>query len=149
VISDPGWNSGKASSRREEVWMPRYAAFIYVPTEFQSPASPELFARVLEEYSEFGTAATEAGVLRVGEALAPLDSAVTVLRAGGRSGPVVLRTGPFAQTDLVLDGFYLLECENDDEAAEWASRIPGAWYGRVEVRPCVDVESETVPGSSS
>jgi hypothetical protein len=38
----------------------------------------------------------------------------------------------------VLGGFYLLDCADLDEAIRWASQIPGAWHGRVEVRPVID-----------
>jgi hypothetical protein len=29
-----------------------------------------------------------------------------------------------------------------DEALKWAQQIPGAWYGRVEVRPVVEWEDQ-------
>jgi hypothetical protein len=53
----------------------------------------------------------------------------------------VFTDGPFAETKEVLGGFYLLEAADLDEALRWAQRIPGAWYGKVEVRPCVDFDT--------
>ena len=50
--------------------------------------------------------------------------------------------GPFAETKEVLGGFYLLDCKDLDEAISWAAQIPGAWYGRVEVRPVIDFSGE-------
>jgi hypothetical protein len=38
----------------------------------------------------------------------------------------------------VLNGFYLLECADLDEAIATAARIPGAWHGAVEVRPVIE-----------
>ncbi|MEX1004924.1 MAG: YciI family protein [Acidimicrobiia bacterium] len=32
----------------------------------------------------------------------------------------------------------MLSCADLDEAIGWAARIPGAWHGKVEVRPVVD-----------
>jgi hypothetical protein len=50
----------------------------------------------------------------------------------------VTTDGPFAETKEILGGFYLLDCADLDEALKWAAQIPGAWYGKVEVRPCID-----------
>jgi hypothetical protein len=55
---------------------------------------------------------------------------------------VVTTDGPFAETKEVLGGFYLLRCADLDEALRWAAKIPGAWRGKVEVRPVVDFSQE-------
>ena len=46
--------------------------------------------------------------------------------------------GPFAETKEQLGGFYLLECENLDEALEWAKKVPLTPPGSIEVRPVMD-----------
>lgn len=123
--------------------MPRYAALIYDIPSGTDP-SPEEWARVLEEYNAFGDAAAAAGVLVAGEALEGASTATTVQVSGGtKDGDVIMTDGPFAETKEVLGGFYLLDCANLDEALAWARRIPGAWYGKVEVRPCVDFAGES------
>jgi hypothetical protein len=43
--------------------------------------------------------------------------------------------GPFAVTKEVLVGYFLLECDDLDEALRHAARFPNARYGSVEVRP--------------
>ena len=43
--------------------------------------------------------------------------------------------GPFAETREQLGGFYLLNCNDLDEAIAYAAKIPSAPYGSVEVRP--------------
>jgi hypothetical protein len=43
--------------------------------------------------------------------------------------------GPFAETKEQLGGYYLFECDNLDQAIEWASKIPAARHGSIEVRP--------------
>ena len=46
--------------------------------------------------------------------------------------------GPFAETKEQLAGYYILDCEDLDEALAWAARIPTACAGKigcVEVRP--------------
>jgi hypothetical protein len=47
--------------------------------------------------------------------------------------------GPFAETKEQIAGFYIMECEDLDEAIEIASRNPAARYGTVEVRPVWEI----------
>ncbi len=54
----------------------------------------------------------------------------TIVRRRGESTSV--QEGPFAETNEVFVGFYLLECANLEAAVEWAKRIPRA---NVEIRP--------------
>jgi hypothetical protein len=54
------------------------------------------------------------------------------------NGKVLLTDGPFAETKEQLAGYYILDCEDLDEALEWAAKIPtacGGAPGCVEVRP--------------
>lgn len=119
--------------------MPRYAALIYTVEENEINASPEEWAATMAQYNAFGETAGAAGVIGGGEALQPTTTATTVHVIGGaKGGDVVTTDGPFAETKEVLGGFYLLDCKDLDEALHWAAQIPGAWHGRVEVRPVVD-----------
>jgi hypothetical protein len=112
---------------------------IYGPAEDPAQQSEEDWAQVMKEYTEFGETAGAAGVIGGGEALEPPSTATTVhVKGGAKGGDVVTTDGPFAETKEVLGGFYLLDCSDLDEALKWAAQIPGAWYGRVEVRPCID-----------
>jgi hypothetical protein len=123
--------------------MPKYAALIYSPAETEGMGTPEDWARVMAEYNEFGEAAGAAGVIVGGEALHDTKTATTITVKGGKGGDVLTTDGPFAETKEVLGGFYLLECADLDEAIKWASQIPGAWHGRVEVRPCLEFPDES------
>jgi len=118
--------------------MPTYAALIYTPAEAEGQGTPEEWAAVMADYNAFGEEAGAAGVIVGGEALEDTHTATTVHVKGGRGGEVVTTDGPFAETKEVLGGFYLLKCADLDEAIEWASKIPGAWHGKVEVRPVID-----------
>ncbi len=118
--------------------MPRYAALIY-STEDDTGTDPEVWAATMAEYNDFGATAGAAGVIGGGEALQDTSTATTVhVKGGAKGGEVVTTDGPFAETKEVLGGFYLLDCADLDAAIHWASQIPGAWHGRVEVRPVID-----------
>ena len=123
--------------------MPRYAALIYEGAEAAEQATPDQWATVMAEYNEFGANGGAAGVIAGGEALQPPSMATTIHVSGGaKGGDVIMTDGPFAETKEVLGGFYLLDCKDLDEALKWAAQIPGAWRGRVEVRPVVDFSGE-------
>ena len=64
--------------------------------------------------------------------LQPVSTATTVrIREGKR----LVTDGPFAETKEQLGGYYILECENIDEALAYAAKIPAAENGSIEVRP--------------
>ena len=113
--------------------MPTYAALIYsADVDPTSPAAAEM----MTDYNEFGEAA--AAVIRGGKALYPTATATTVRVTGGKGGDIVTTDGPYAETKEALTGFYLIECNDLDEAVKVAAQIPAAWDGAVEVRPVVE-----------
>jgi hypothetical protein len=83
-----------------------------------------------EEYGAYGQ--KHAGIIKGGNALQPTSTAKTVRVRDGKS---VTTDGPFAETKEQLGGYYLIEANSIDEAAEIAAGIPGARYGGIEVRP--------------
>ncbi|WP_433721012.1 YciI family protein [Actinoplanes sp. CA-051413] len=46
--------------------------------------------------------------------------------------------GPFAETKEQLGGFWVLRCQDLDEALSWAAKCSAACMGPVEVRPFED-----------
>lgn len=115
--------------------MPQYLALIYGPADQQIIRPDDFQGEMMADYGEFGVAGAESGVVVGGNALQSTDTATTVSVLGGKGGEIVTTDGPFAETKEVLGGYYLLECSDLDQAIEWAARIPGAWQGKVEVRP--------------
>jgi hypothetical protein len=114
--------------------MTLYAALIYGAELDRGDGTPP--REMSREYAEFTKAA--AAVIRGGEGLYPTSTATVVRVIGGKGGDVVTTDGPYAETKEVLNGFFLLECADLDEAIATAARIPGAWHGAVEVRPVVE-----------
>jgi hypothetical protein len=114
----------------------KFVALIYNDESLYADATPQDAAAVFAAHGEFGQAATEAGVFNgVGDGLQPTATATTVRV---RDGERLLTDGPYAETKEQLGGFYALECKDLDEALEWASKIPEAKTGSIEVRPVID-----------
>jgi hypothetical protein len=56
-------------------------------------------------------------------------------RVTARDGRINTTDGPFAEVKEFLAGFYLIDCDDLDQAVAYAARIPEAALGLVEVRP--------------
>ena len=100
----------------------------------------------IDEYWRLDDEATSAGVFLASQALEPSESTRSVRI---REGEVIVTDGPFAETKEQLGGFYLLECGSADEAIEWATKVPAARSGRVDVRPVLEFErSDSTPAAA-
>ncbi|MFI5273015.1 MAG: YciI family protein [Ktedonobacterales bacterium] len=111
----------------------RYALLIYTNEVADSQASPQEQAAGMAGYQAFGEQFKDK--IGGGDALLPTSSATTVRV---RDGKTLATDGPFAETKEQLGGFYLVTCDNLDEAIQIASRIPGAQNGEIEVRPVME-----------
>ena len=88
------------------------------------------------EYDAFSELLKTRGAYEAGEALQPTATATTVRVVDGQT---VATDGPYAETKEALGGFYLVEAADLDEAIDYASRIPGARRGAVEIRPIFEL----------
>jgi hypothetical protein len=79
----------------------------------------------------------DAGVLIDCAPLYPPASSTTVQV---REGETLLTDGPAAEIKEHFGGFTLIECADLDEALKWASSLPTARDGSVEVRPVIQTQ---------
>ena len=103
------------------------------PAEGPQPGTAE-FGAYMQGYQKFTSDMAESKKMVHADALQGVETATTVSVRGGKIETV---DGPFAETKEVLGGYYLLECENLEEAIQHAAKIPTADFGRIEVRPVV------------
>jgi hypothetical protein len=112
----------------------RYMMLVY-STEGPDGLAAEEAVRIRAGHQKVMDEATRKGVLVGAEPLAPTSTATTVRVQGSK---IVVTDGPFAETKEHLAGYYIIECENLDEAIEWAAKIPTACQGTegcIEIRP--------------
>ena len=112
----------------------RYLALIYTEERTEPPSDGE-GRQMMAEYGEYTQMIKDRGAMLGGEALEP-STATTTVRV--RDGKVSTTDGPFAETKEQLGGYYLLDCKDLDEAIDLASKIPGARWGAIEVRPILE-----------
>jgi hypothetical protein len=94
-------------------------------------------ADIIDQHLAVWREAHARGAYVSSEALGADPRAATTLRI--RNGEVQKTDGPFAETKEVLGGYYVLDCENLEDAVRYATRIPDAKYGSVEIRPVIHV----------
>jgi hypothetical protein len=100
------------------------------------PAEREAFVRQSEElWAEI----TGSGELVSGTALADpvLTRTVQV-----QDGVPVITDGPFLEAKEELAGYFVLDCPSRDRVEEIAARFPDVRFGRVEIRPIMDMSGQ-------
>ncbi|MBC3766251.1 YciI family protein [Neptunicella marina] len=90
------------------------------------------------EYMGFTEEMQAKGVLIAGD---PLKEVATATTVRVKDGQMLSTDGPFAETREQLGGYYILECQNLDEAMSYAAQIPAAKTGSIEIRPILDVDA--------
>ncbi len=83
--------------------MALYVALCYYDRDRYWDEPPE--TEFSPQYTEFARRATEAGVMRGGEALHPVTMSTTITVSGGKGGEVMLTDGPYAEAKEVLAGY--------------------------------------------
>ena len=116
----------------------RYMILIYVdPATYEGVSEADQQAE-MGEYYALGPSFRERGWEVSGEALHPVTTATTVRQ---RDGKFLVTDGPFAETKEHLGGFYLVDCDDLDQAIEFAQKVPDVRRGSIEIRPVVDFSS--------
>lgn len=113
----------------------KYMLLIYRDEQAAATASPDDLQKEGAAYEVFTTSIRESGNYLDGEPFEPTANAQTV---EVRAGKTQSRQGPADTANLQLGAYYKVEAKNLEEAIEMASRIPGATYGSIEVRPVWD-----------
>ena len=111
--------------------MPEYMLLLYASESADETQQAQRWAE-MPLWDEVNASLREAGVL-VGNG--PLRGVATATTVRVRGDETELTDGPFAVTKEVLVGYYLLDCADLDQAVMYASRLPLARWGSVEVRP--------------
>jgi hypothetical protein len=102
----------------------------------EAEGNPEDFEKMMPEYGAYSAMlGSMPGQPNLTEALQPSSTATTIRV---RNGKTVLTDGPFVESKEQIGGFYLIDAANLDDAIALAAKCPGAKYGALELRPCVD-----------
>ncbi|HYU57417.1 MAG TPA: YciI family protein, partial [Actinomycetota bacterium] len=88
-------------------------------------------------YEEFTQSIRASGNYLDGDPFLPTSAARTVQLRGGEAKST---DGPAVNSAPQLLAYYKVEAETAEQAVEMASRIPGARFGSIEVRPVMQFD---------
>jgi len=117
--------------------MAKYMLLIYGDEQ----SMPEPGSKAMEEegakYEVFTKSIVASGNFLDGDPFLPTTTATTVEVRGGKTKT---SGGPAEKTEHQLLAYYKVQAKDEAEAIKLASRIPGALYGSIEVRPVVQFD---------
>lgn len=115
-----------------------YLLLIVEPLQQRRARTPEEGREAYNVMLRFADDLRSRGLLVEAQSLASTDEAVRVEIRGGERRVI---DGPFAEAKEMVGGFYLLNCDSEDEAVAIAAECPAAQWCTVEVRrlaPCFE-----------
>ncbi|HTH73679.1 MAG TPA: YciI family protein [Trinickia sp.] len=115
-----------------------YLLLIMEPIGQRAERTPEAGHEAYDTMVRFGEDLKARGLLVAAQSLAPTKEAVRVEVRGGERRFI---DGPFAEAKEMVGGFYLLNCDREEEALAIAAECPAAEWCTVEVRrlaPCYE-----------
>jgi len=110
----------------------KYLLLMYADESIGSNWSKEETQASAKTWIDFVKEISASGALVSTSGVAPGTSATTVRV---RNDKTLTTDGPFAETHEQLGGYFLVDCNDLDEAIRWAEKIPTAQYGSIEIRP--------------
>jgi hypothetical protein len=113
----------------------KYMLLIYSNPESWAGLSAEQREGLSRSHEALTHELTEQGLL---VSSAGLADPITTRTVSVRDDTRTTTDGPYAEAKEHLAGFYLVECDDIEQAIDYAARMPDAQYVAVEVRPVMD-----------
>jgi hypothetical protein len=113
----------------------KYVLLIYSNPESWASLSAEQRDGLSRAHEDLTRELSEQGLL---VSAAGLADPITSRTVSVRDDTTTTTDGPYAEAKEHLAGFYLVECDDIDQAIGYAARMPDAKYVAVEVRPVMD-----------
>ena len=110
----------------------KFMLLIYADESAAAQATPEQMQAQGAAYEVFTQSIIASGNFLDGDPFLPTSTATTVQVRDGRTET---NEGPAVKSDPQLLAYYKVEAENAEQVTEMATRIPGAHYGSIEIRP--------------
>ncbi|HEX5117691.1 MAG TPA: YciI family protein [Pseudonocardiaceae bacterium] len=119
----------------------KYLLMIYFNQETFDSLSEEERQGVFQGHMDFMNSLNESGELIDNVALADPSHSVTVRV---RNSVPAITDGPYVESKEYLAGYYMVDCETKERAAELAAMIPDARFSTLEVRPLMSTDGADV-----
>jgi hypothetical protein len=113
----------------------KFMLLIYGDEQAAAQATPEQTQQVSDAYDQFTQSIVKTGNFLDGDPFMPTTTAKSVRVADGRTETT---DGPTVRTEPQLVAYYKVQADSLDQALEFASRVPGARWGSIEVRQVIE-----------
>lgn len=110
----------------------KYLCLVYVEQHYANALPKSKMEALIEETLSYRQMLQRNAQLVSGADLHPAQTATTIRM---RNGKLSLTDGPFIETQEVLDGFFIIEARDLNEAIQVVSKSPSLQIGSIEVRP--------------
>jgi hypothetical protein len=110
---------------------------ILVKADRNSEAGVMPSEQLLADMGKYTEELARAGVLLAGEGLHQSSRGARVRFSGGKH---TVSDGPFANTQELIAGFWLIQAPSRDEAIEWVKRCPFHGESEVEIRQVFEAD---------
>ncbi|MEJ2601099.1 MAG: YciI family protein [Anaerolineales bacterium] len=110
----------------------KYLCLIYIEEQYAQALPKSKVEALLEETLSYRQELQSSAHLVSTADLQPAQIATTIRM---RKGKLSLTDGPFAETQEVLDGLFIIEARDLNEAIQVVSKSPSLHIGSIEVRP--------------
>jgi hypothetical protein len=114
--------------------MAHYLLSVYTPAD-GTPPTPEELDAIMKEVAAYNQELRDAAAWVFSGGL-EAPATATVLRL--QDGDVLTTDGPFAEAKEQLAGYYVVDCESIERAAEIAAKDPASRLWAIEVRAVMD-----------
>jgi hypothetical protein len=119
----------RSEARRTEM---RYMLMIHSDPELHPVPGGPGWDQLMKDYVEFSS--------QLGSYIGdPLNDPSTATTVRVRDGETLIVDGPFEETKEWMSGYYIIDCDNLDQALKAAAMVPSARFGSVEVRPVAEM----------
>jgi len=119
-------------NKHQEKAMAKYMFLQYVDeSKAPRPGTPELDQQI-EAFAKYLEEVQSAGVFVNGDPCQPSAAGFSVTAHGGQAKTT---NGPMHPQSPWLNGYFVLECKDREDAERWAAKNPAAKGGTVEVHP--------------
>jgi len=115
----------------------KYLCLVYLEDALTETMSGPDYDAVTAELLDYRESLRAGGHDIASSSLQPGHTATTIRVRNGR---ILMEDGPFTDANEHLDGFYLIEAGDLNDAIRIAARLPSARIGSIEIRPVREPE---------
>jgi hypothetical protein len=115
--------------------MPKYMLIMRPQAGAELFAGELPFEEIINQVGAFNEQLINAGVMVAGEGLVDAAEGVVIDNTGEKP---IITDGPYGEVHELFNGFYILEVSSQQEAVEWALKMPLTKGSKTEIRRVSD-----------